>query len=104
MRRLSGDHDGSLSPAFNAVILRGAALPSAGTSHRSVDCSFSSYDGSVTEKTTHLPSGLIAGAPTRFINHMVSCVSGCFSAARSDSAERRRASRGRVRLSMARRF
>ena len=42
MRRLSGDHDGLLSPAFSAVILRGAALPSAGTSHRSLVCSFSS--------------------------------------------------------------
>ena len=34
----------------------------------------SPYAGSVTEKTTHCPSGLGTGAPTRFINHISSCV------------------------------
>ena len=32
----------------------------------------------MTEKTTHLPSGETAGAPTRFISHSASWVSGCF--------------------------
>ena len=36
----------------------------------------SSYAGSTSEKTTHFPSGLGTGAPTRFIIHIASCVSG----------------------------
>jgi hypothetical protein len=60
-------------------------------------CSFSSYEGSVTEKTTHLPSGLIDGEPTRFIPKSVSCVSGV----RSARAAVARRSRRRVRFSMA---
>src|SRR6476469_9709283 len=80
MRVLSGDHVTSLSIAFENVIFLALALPSAGTIQRSLDCSFGSYDGSVTEKTTHRPSGLIAGAPTRFISQSVSCVIGCFAA------------------------
>src|SRR5258706_5562727 len=74
MRRLAGDHATSPSDDLVNVICRGSALPSLGTIQRSDDCSFSSYDGLVTEKTVHLPSGLGAGPPTRFISHIVSCV------------------------------
>src|SRR6266404_4236411 len=77
MRVLSGLQATPLSLALVKVILRGFALASVGTSQRSEVWSFSSYEGSVTEKTTHLPSGLTFGAPTRFINHMASCVIGC---------------------------
>ena len=42
MRRLSGDHVTSLSADFENVICRGSAPPSAGTSQRSLDASFSS--------------------------------------------------------------
>ncbi len=101
MRLLSGDHDGSLSPAFIAVILRGLALPSEGTTQRSVTASFSLYEGSVTEKTTHLPSGLMEGAPTRFISHSASCVRGCF-CANSAAAKRSVRARANVRFSMRR--
>src|SRR5207244_7017074 len=75
MLLLSGDHATSPSDPLVNVICRGSALPSFGTIQRSDDCSFSSYDGLVTEKTVHLPSGLGAGPPTRFISHIVSCVS-----------------------------
>src|SRR5438034_1800268 len=75
MLRLSGDHAMSPSDPLVNVICRGSALPSFGTIQRSDDCSFSSYDGLVTEKTVHLPSALGAGPPTRFISHIVSCVS-----------------------------
>src|SRR4051812_974020 len=49
------------------------------------------------EKTTHLPSGLGMGGPTRFIIHIVSCVSGtlpeefCARRAVVDDASRRAA-------------
>src|SRR5262245_2174823 len=75
MRRLSGDQVTSVSPGLEKVICRGGALPLLGTIQRSVDCSFSSYDGLVTEKTVQLPSGLGTGPLTRFISHIVSCVS-----------------------------
>src|SRR5213075_2377633 len=75
MLRLSGDHATSLSDPLVKVICRGSALPSFGTIQRSEVCSFSSYDGLVTEKTVHLPSELGAGPPTRFISHIVSWVS-----------------------------
>src|SRR5262249_27750252 len=55
---------------------RGFALPSDGTIHRSDDCLVSSYAGSFTEKTTHLPSGLGAGAPTCFIRKTSAWVMG----------------------------
>src|SRR5882724_5676567 len=71
---LSGDHVTSLSDALLCVICRGSVLPSTGMSQRSDDCSFSSYDGSVTEATTHLPSGLGTGVPTRFMSQRASCV------------------------------
>src|SRR6266550_2829421 len=86
MRWLSGAHVTSLSPAFDDVMRCGFALPSDGTIQRSDTTSFSSYDGSVTEKTTHLPSGLGSGAPTRFIRKSVSCVSGCFVCANAAAA------------------
>src|SRR5258708_34674448 len=75
---LSGDHTTSASAALVCVIGRGAVLPSTGTSQRSELCSFSSYEGSVTEAMTHLPSGLGAGAPTRFISQSASCVGAFF--------------------------
>jgi hypothetical protein len=40
-----------------------------------------SYAGSRTETTTHLPSGLTTGVPTRFIIHSSSCVIGVPAAA-----------------------
>src|SRR6185369_14502067 len=76
IRRLSGLHATPLSPPLVAVKRRGFALPSLGTIQRSETWSFSSYDGSTNENTTHFPSGLGTGAPTRFIIHIVSCVSG----------------------------
>src|SRR5260370_25090130 len=87
MGGLSGAHVTSLSAAFEDVRRRGFALPSDGTSHRSETTSFSSYAGSVTEKTTDLPSGLGSGAPTRFIRKSVSCVIGfvCANAAVANS-------------------
>src|SRR5687767_4143106 len=78
MRRLSGLHAGALSEPLPAVRRRGAALPSAGTIQRSEVSFFSSYAGSVSEKTTHLPSGDGAGDPTRFIRNSVSWVTGGF--------------------------
>ena len=72
---LSGDQVTSLSLSFVSVMRRGLVLPSLATIHRSADCSFESYAGSVTENTTHFPSGLSAGEPTRFISHIASCVS-----------------------------
>src|ERR1051325_2764168 len=89
MRFESGDQVTSLSPGLENVIWRGFALPSAGAAQRSEVCSFSSYAGCVTEKTTHLPSGLTAGAPTRGISHIDSCVSGCFGWAEGAAARRR---------------
>src|ERR1700682_2880490 len=80
MVRLSGDHVTSLSDDFVWVICRGAALPSAGTSQRSELWSFSSYAGSVTEKTTHLPSGLGRGLLTLFMSQSISCVGAFFAA------------------------
>src|SRR5260221_12186163 len=91
---LSGDHATSASAALVCVICRGAVLPSTGTSQRSELCSFSSYDGSVTEETTHLPSGLGTGAPTRFISQSASCV-GAFLAGMADVGWRE-AGAGRV--------
>ena len=44
----------------------GDALPSVGTSQRSLVWSRSSYAGSVTWTAAHLPSGLTTGAPSRF--------------------------------------
>src|SRR4051794_1187956 len=75
MRRLSGDHVTSLSADFVKVICRGSAPPSAGTSQRSLDESFSSYAALVMLKTTHLPSGLGVALPTRGMRKSVSCVS-----------------------------
>src|SRR5438045_7686979 len=94
MRCESGDHASSLSDALLNVIWCGAALPSAGTSQRSLLCSFSSYDGSMTENTAHFPSGEIDGAPTRFISHIVSCVSCCL--ARAERVVRRRTRKGKT--------
>jgi Glycosyl transferase family 2 len=56
------------------VSLRGGVSPAVGTNQRSVTCAFSSYDGSSTANTAQRPSGLTAGAPTRFINHKSSWV------------------------------
>src|SRR5947208_1530077 len=56
----------------------GFAFPEAGTIQRSFTTSFSLYDGSVMLNTTHLPSGLISGAPTRFSIVMLSWVIGFF--------------------------
>ena len=112
MRRLSGDHVTSLSADFENVICRGSALPSAGTSQRSLDASFSSYAGLLMLKTTHLPSGLGVGLPTRGISQRVSCVSARFAGilmirgfvacswARAAAAIRRRS--GKRRLIMVR--
>ena len=72
MRWLSGAQATSLSPGLVKVIWRGSAPPLVGTIQRSLVCSFSSYDGLVTLKTAHWPSGLSAGAPTRFICHITS--------------------------------
>src|SRR5271154_1422790 len=74
MLLLSGDHATSLSAALVLVMRRGAFSPSADTSPRSLTLLSVSYEGSTTEYTTHLPSGLTAGAPTRFIIHSASCV------------------------------
>src|SRR5437667_8299594 len=108
MLRLSGDHATSLSDPLVNVICRGSALPSFGTIHRSDDCSFSSYEGLVTEKTVHLPSGLGAGPPTRFISHIASCVRARFAgilttscAASAPATNRRAAANRKVNRSMA---
>src|SRR5437773_11165183 len=79
-----------LSPAFVEGRRRGCALPSEGTIHKSDICSFSSYAGSMTEKTTSLPSGESDGAPTRGINHSASWVTGCFVCAYADAAPQQR--------------
>src|SRR5688572_8654587 len=78
--RPSGDHVTSLSPSFVSVRRRGFVFPSLPAIHTSEDCSFESYEGSVTENTTHFPSGLRAGAATRFIIHIDSCISACLPA------------------------
>src|SRR5258705_10934427 len=74
MRRLSGLQSTPLSPALVFVSRRGSALPSLGTSQRSLTCSPSVYDGSVTLKTIQRPSGLMAGEPTRFMRKTSSWV------------------------------
>src|SRR6266508_154895 len=74
MRRLSGLQSTPLSPALVFVRRRGSALPSLGTSQRSLTCSPSVYDGSVTLKTIQRPSGLMAGEPTRFMRKTSSWV------------------------------
>src|SRR6266487_2442172 len=51
MRRLSGLQSTPPSPPFELVSRRGSALPSVGTSQRSLTCSPSVYDGSVTLNT-----------------------------------------------------
>ena len=61
---------------LSAVSLRGGRLPSEGTIHRSLDLASSSYDGSATPNTIHLPSGLTAGALTRVVSQTSSCVIG----------------------------
>src|SRR6185369_10938336 len=85
IRRLSALHATPLSPPFVDVSRRGFALPSVGTIHRSDTWSFSSYAGSTRENTTHFPSGLGTGAPTRFIIHIVSCVNGALVCALTNS-------------------
>src|ERR1041385_1405201 len=111
MRRLSGDHATSDSADFENVSCRGSAPPAAGTSQRSVDDSFSSYDGLVMLKTTHFPSGLGVGLPTRGMRKSVSCVSARFAGsmmmrgrswATAAAATRRRI--GKKRLVMAAHF
>src|SRR3982750_2272725 len=102
MRRLSGDQATSLSADLLKVICRGSALPSLGTIQRSLDCSFSSYDGAVTEKTVHAPSGLGAGAPMRFISHIVSWVSARFAARRIGCAAREIGTRRRMAMMIGR--
>src|SRR6266576_1249863 len=74
IRRLSGLQSTPLSPPLVFVRRRGSALPSLGTSQRSLTCSPSVYDGSVTLNTIQRPSGLIAGDPTRFMRKTSSCV------------------------------
>src|SRR5665213_1087717 len=76
MALLSGDQATPFSGALVFVRRRGAALPSAGAIQRSLTSLSGSYDGSSTGKTTHLPSGLAAGAPTRFIIQSLSWVIG----------------------------
>src|SRR6266487_2456176 len=73
-RRLSGLQSTPPSPPFELVSRRGSALPSVGTSQRSLTCSPSVYDGSVTLNTIQRPSGLIAGELTRFMRKTSSCV------------------------------
>ena len=70
----SGLHAAPDSAPRLCVNRRGGEVPSVAASHRSLACSFGSYAGSVTEKTTRVPSGLSTGAPTRFISHTSSCV------------------------------
>src|SRR5262245_29828461 len=77
MRLLSALQATPVSVALVDVRRRGAAAPSAGTSQRSAVWSLSSYAGCVTDTTTHLPSGLGTGAPTRGISQSASCVTGC---------------------------
>src|SRR5580692_4913517 len=80
MLLLSADHATSLSGALVLVMRRGGLLPSTGTSHKSLTALSASYEGSNTAYTTHLPSGLTTGAPTRFIIHSASCVIGLVAA------------------------
>src|SRR6201996_5412971 len=72
MLLLWGDQAGLPSGALVLVIRRGGLSPSTDTSHRSLTALSGSYEGSTTEYTAHLPSGLAAGAPTRFIIHKAS--------------------------------
>src|SRR5258705_6175432 len=74
IRRLSGLQSTPPSPALVFVRRRRSALPSLRTSQRSLTCSPSVYDGSVTLKTIQRPSGLIAGEPTRFMRKTSSWV------------------------------
>src|SRR6267378_5096801 len=74
IRRLSGLQSTPLSPPLLFVSRRGSALPSSGTIQRSLTCSPSVYDGSVTLNTTQRPSGLIAGEDRRFIRKTSSWV------------------------------
>ena len=76
MRRLSGLHTTPLSPPLLFVSRRGSggALPSAATIQRSLTCSPSVYDGSVTLTTIERPSGLNTGLPSRFMRNTSSCV------------------------------
>src|SRR5688572_11024816 len=74
MLRLSRLQSTPLSPALVLVRRLGSALPSSGTSQRSLTCSPSVYDGSVTLNTTQRPSGLIAGELTRLDRNTSSCV------------------------------
>jgi hypothetical protein len=76
MLPLSGDHTTSPSGALVLVIRRGALNPSTDTTQRSLTALSVSYEGSNTEYTTHFPSGLTTGAPTRFIIHKASWVIG----------------------------
>src|SRR6266850_915042 len=72
--RLSGLQSTPPSPPLVFVRRRGSALPSLGTSQRSLTCSPSVYDGSVTLKTIQRPSGLIAGELMRFMRKTSSWV------------------------------
>src|SRR3954462_1311435 len=72
--RPSGLQSTPPSPPLVFVSLLGAVDPSVGTIQRSLMVFDSSYDGSVTEKTVHLPSGLTTGAPTRFMRKTSSWV------------------------------
>src|ERR1700723_2771092 len=76
MLPLSGDHTTSPSGALVLVMRRGGFSPSTDTTQRSLTALSASYEGSNTEYTTHLPSGLTLGAPTRFIIHKASWVIG----------------------------
>ena len=84
MRRESGLNTGLPSAAFPDVRRRGGALPSLGTTHRSLPFCASSYAGSETDMTIQRPSGLTAMAPMRFISQTSSWVIGRQAA---DSAE-----------------
>src|SRR3984957_14002508 len=76
MLALSRDQTTSSSGALVLVRRRGGLMPLVGASQRYLTALPVSYEGSRTEKTTHLPSGLTAGVPTRFIIHKVSWVIG----------------------------
>src|SRR5688572_2634161 len=76
MRLLSPLHAGLLSALLVTVNRRAGFEPSAGTIHRSDTAAAGSYEGSETEKTAHLPSGLGTGAPTVLARYTSSCVIG----------------------------
>src|SRR5688572_15962163 len=102
MRSPSGLQAGPPSAPGFQVRRRGGALPSEGTSQRSLSPLFSSTEKRLIVKTTCLLSGESAGAPARSMAHRSSGVMGRFAEAATAKQRKARAAKRGERTGMQR--